>query len=236
MFRELLPKEEYFSEGLYTFDIGQNDITAGFRVNITSQEVNAYLSHVLTQFSNVIRNVYEEGGRSFWIHNTGPLGCLPYVLDGYGYSMRSDQLDNSGCAKPLNKVAQDFNSKLKEAVVQLRKQMPEAAITYVDVYTVKYNLISNAQKYGFKDGLIACCGHGGKYNFNNGARCGATKEENGKKVVIAKACKDPWRGIIWDGIHYTDAANHWIFQQIANGSFSDPPLPLNMACHASIHH
>ncbi|XP_057749952.1 GDSL esterase/lipase At3g26430-like isoform X1 [Arachis stenosperma] len=225
---ELLPKEEYFSEALYTFDIGQNDITAGYKLNMTSEQVKAYVPDVLTQFSNVIRNVYEEGGRSFWIHNTGPLGCLPYMLD--RYPMSSDQIDKSGCAKPFNQVAQYFNRKLKDTVMQLRKQLPEAAITYVDVYRVKYSLISNAQKYGFEDRVIACCGEGGKYNYNNAARCGATKVENGKKVLIAKSCKDPSVRIIWDGIHYTEAANYWIFQQIANGSFSDPPLPLNMAC------
>jgi hypothetical protein len=74
--------------------------------------------------------------------------------------------------------------------------------------------------------VIACCGHGGKYNFNNLARCGATKIVNGEKIVIAKSCKDPSVKIIWDGIHYTEAANKWIFEQIVNGKFSDPPISL----------
>jgi hypothetical protein len=74
---------------------------------------------------------------------------------------------------------------------------------------------------GFENGVIACCGHGGKYNFNNIERCGATKIVNGEKIVIAKSCKDPSVKIIWDGIHYTEAANKWIFQQIVNGHFSD---------------
>ena len=82
----------------------------------------------------------------FWIHNTGPLGCLPYMLD--RYPMKPTQMDEFGCAKPFNEVAQYFNRKLKEVVEQLRKELPGAAITYVDVYTVKYTLISHAQKYG----------------------------------------------------------------------------------------
>jgi hypothetical protein len=32
--------------------------------------------------------------------------------------------------------------------VQLREELPKATIVYVDVYTVKYTLISHAQKYG----------------------------------------------------------------------------------------
>ena len=39
-----------------------------------------------------------------------------------------------------NDVAQYFNHKLKEAIVQLRKDLPSAAFTYVDVYFVKYSL------------------------------------------------------------------------------------------------
>ena len=42
-------------------------------------------------------------------------------------------LDNAGCAIPHNEVAQFFNRELKAAVVQLRKELPLAAITYVDV-------------------------------------------------------------------------------------------------------
>ncbi|KAK7359028.1 hypothetical protein VNO77_00972 [Canavalia gladiata] len=236
VFKNLLPKKEYFSEALYTFDVGQNDLSAGYKLNLTTEQVKAYIPDVLRQFSNVIKGVYLEGGNSFWIHNTGPLGCLPYVLDRYPLS--AAQIDKVGCAKPFNEVAQYFNRKLKEAVAQLREELPEAAITYVDVYTVKYILISRAQKYGFKQGVKACCGHGGKYNFNNKARCGATKRVNGTEFVIAKSCKDPRVRIIWDGIHYTEAANNWIFKQIANGSFSDPPTSLKMACYgnASIHH
>lgn len=52
---KLLPKEEYFSEALYTFDIGQNDLTAGYKLNMTTEQVKAYIPDVLGQFSDVIR-------------------------------------------------------------------------------------------------------------------------------------------------------------------------------------
>jgi len=53
-----LPKEEYFSEALYTFDIGQNDITAGYKLNLTTEQVKAYIPDVLDQFSTVIKVSY----------------------------------------------------------------------------------------------------------------------------------------------------------------------------------
>jgi hypothetical protein len=64
------------------------------------------------------------------------------------YPMSAAQTDKFGCAKPFNEVSQYFNHKVNETIVQLREELSKATIIYVDVYTVKYNLISHAQKYG----------------------------------------------------------------------------------------
>lgn len=47
-----------------------------------------------------------------------------------------------------NEVSQHFNLKLKEALTQLRNDLPLAAITYVDIYSPKYSLFQNPKKYG----------------------------------------------------------------------------------------
>ncbi|KNA25713.1 hypothetical protein SOVF_003340 [Spinacia oleracea] len=229
VFKELLPKGDYFSKALYTFDIGQNDITAGFFLNMSTDEVKATIPDVLDQFTTVVKDIYEQGGRYFWIHNTGPVGCLPYVMD--RVLITAGQVDKVGCGSPFNKVAQFFNQKLKEVVVYLRKKLAHAVITYVDVYSVKYDLISHATKHGFEHPLRACCGHGGKYNYNMHISCGGNVTIKGKHVLVGKACKDPSVAINWDGVHYTEAANKWVFDRIVDGSYSDPPTPLKMACH-----
>lgn len=92
------------------------------------------------------QKLYAQGGRSFRVHNTGPLGCLPYVLD--RFLITAAQVDRFGCATPFNKVAQFFNHRLKEAMDGLGEVLPEASITYVDVYSVKHKLITRAKKYG----------------------------------------------------------------------------------------
>jgi phospholipase/lecithinase/hemolysin len=56
--------------------------------------------------------------------------------------------DRYGCAKQFNEVSMYFNLKLKEALAQLRKDLPLAAITYVDIYSPKYLLFQNPKKYG----------------------------------------------------------------------------------------
>lgn len=137
----MLPKESDFSRALYTFDIGQNDLTAGYKLNMSTEQVKVYVPDVLHQFSNVIKNVYAQGGRSFWIHNTGPVGCLPYVMD--QFLITAAQVDKYGCASPFNEVAQCFNQRLKEAVNRLREDLPLAAITYVDIYSVKMRSLGN---------------------------------------------------------------------------------------------
>lgn len=74
------------------------------------------------------------------------MGCLPYVMD--RFLVPASQIDKHGCSIPYNDVSQYFNVRLKETVLQLRKDLPLAAITYVDVYSLKYSLISNAKNLG----------------------------------------------------------------------------------------
>lgn len=94
----------------------------------------------------MVQNIHKLGGRSFWIHNTGPVGCLAYVLD--RVPITAGQVDKVGCAAPFNEVAKYYNFKLKETVVELRKEFPSAAFSYVDVYSVKYELFAHATNHG----------------------------------------------------------------------------------------
>ncbi|GMY06775.1 esterase-like isoform X1 [Fagus crenata] len=215
VFANLMPKGDYFSKALYTFDIGQNDHSEGFFNNMTIEEVNASVPDIVNKFSTNVKNIYNLGARSFWIHNTEPIGCLPYILANF----QSAQRDSYGCAKPYN----------DEAIVQLRKDLPLAAITHVDVYSVKYSLFSKPKEYGFELPLIACCGYGGIYNYGSGI-CGQTITINGSQIFVG-SCERPSIRVNWDGVHYTEAANKFIFDQISTGLFSDPPTPLKMARH-----
>ncbi|KAL6217126.1 hypothetical protein ACLB2K_010343 [Fragaria x ananassa] len=227
IFASLMPMEEYFSKALYTFDIGQNDLgEAILSRNMPIQEVNASVPDIITGFSTNIKKIYDLGARSFWIHNTGPIGCLAYIL----VRFPSAQKDEAGCAKAYNEVAQHLNHKLKQAVVQLRKELPLAAFTYVDVYSVKYSLFKEPAKFGFELPLVACCGYGGEYNSSAG--CGTTISINGSQIFVG-SCKTPSTRVVWDGIHYTEAAAKFVFNKISTGAYSDPSLSLKQACHRS---
>ncbi|KAF3628456.1 GDSL esterase/lipase [Capsicum chacoense] len=217
-----IPKLEDFSKALYTFDIGHNDLSYGFQHTHEAQ-VRASIPQILNNFTQAIHQLYNEGALNFWIHNTGPIGCLPFsVID---YPLKPQGRDAIGCVENHNTVAREFNKQLKDRISHLRAELPHAAFTYVDVYSAKYQLISSAKKQGFGDPLKFCCGW-----YNNGyeVACGGTAVANG--TDYGKACSDPTKYISWDGAHYTDAANVWLAKAILNGSFSDPPVPIEQSC------
>ncbi|WMV17597.1 hypothetical protein MTR67_010982 [Solanum verrucosum] len=107
-----------------------------------------------------------------------------------------------------------------------------AAITYVDVYAAKYELISNAKSQGFMEPQKICCG---LQEGNTHVWCGQKGIVRGAEV-FGGACVNPSDYISWDGIHYSQAANQWIVDHILNGSFSDPPIPITHACHKHLHY
>ncbi|TXG54658.1 hypothetical protein EZV62_019914 [Acer yangbiense] len=222
-FKSGLPRPKDFSRALYTFDIGQNDLSYGFQ-HSSEEQVRASIPDILDQFSQAVQKLYKEGARFFWIHNTGPVGCLPY---GFIYHQsQPNNLDQNRCVKSHNEVAQEFNKQLKDRIMsQLKVQLPQAAFTYVDVYAVKYALISNAKNQGFVDPMNFCCGSYYGYHID----CGKRAVVNG--TAYGNPCDHPSMHISWDGIHYTEAANFWVANHILNGSFSDPPISIHKACH-----
>nr|XP_023884693.1 GDSL esterase/lipase At5g14450-like [Quercus suber] len=220
-----LSRPKDFSKAIYTFDIGQNDLGFGFQ-HTTIEEFRLSIPNILSQLSQAVHLLDKEGARVFWVHNTGPIGCLPYIVI---YQSKSGNLDQIGCVKPQNEVAQEFNRQLTDMVFQLRAQLPNAAFTYVDVYSAKYALISNTKNEGFVDPFEFCCGSFNGYHID----CGKKATVNG--TIYGNPCHNPSMHISWDGIHYSDAANLWIAKRILNGSSSDPPVSIGEACYHPNH-
>ncbi|PON64266.1 Lipase [Parasponia andersonii] len=219
-----LPKPGDFSKALYTLDSGQNDLHYGL-MKLTMKQLKESIPYIINQFSLSIEKLYQKGARIFWIHNTGPIGCLPFFV--ITTPPKREDTDQSGCINSYNEVAQEFNKQLKEQVSKLRTQLSGVALYYVDIYTVKYSLIREANKYGFLSPFGYCCRHYG----DSSLRCWEKEIRNGTEI-FATSCSDPLKYISWDGIHYTEAANKWIANHILDGSFSDPPVPLGKTCRS----
>ncbi|XVE74936.1 hypothetical protein DITRI_Ditri12bG0058700 [Diplodiscus trichospermus] len=217
-----LSRPKDFSKALYILDCGQNDLNYGL-ITTTEEHVKAFIPNIISQFAVAMEKLYQEGARTFWIHNTGSIGCLPiFVINS---PPKRENADPAGCIKSYNEVAQEFNKRLKDRISQLRAELLGAKLIYVDIYSAKYSLISEANKYGFVDPFINCCGHFGDHHVE----CGKTAVVNGTEIFGA-SCSEPTKHISWDGIHYTEAANRWVTNRILDGSLSDPPVPITKAC------
>ncbi|KAK1423255.1 hypothetical protein QVD17_18552 [Tagetes erecta] len=222
--RHNLPRPDDFMKAIYTIDIGQNDLAYVFRT-IGVEAARAAIPDIIDQLASCIRQLYGKGARSFWIHNTGPIGCLP-VTHAKIVNPARGYLDENGCVSGQNLIANEFNEKLRARVVQLRSDLPKAILTYVDMYSAKSQLISNAKNLGFEERFMICCGY---HDRDHDIYCGNQGKINGSEV-FAGSCKDPTKVISWDGVHYSDAANKWIANQITYGLFSDPPLSIIEIC------
>ncbi|KDP21506.1 hypothetical protein JCGZ_21977 [Jatropha curcas] len=219
-----LPLENDFKQGLYMFDVGQNDLDGAFYSKSEGQVV-AFIPKILSEFQTGIQILYDSGARNFWIHNTGPLGCLPRIISTFG--KKASKLDQFGCVNSHNRAATVFNKQLLDLCAQFRARFPDANVTYIDIFSIKSNLIANFSQYGFKQPLAACCGYGGPpLNFDSRIACGVTKNLNGS-IVTARPCDNTTEYVNWDGNHYTEAANLFVSEQILVGNYSDPPLSAN---------
>ncbi|KNA04481.1 hypothetical protein SOVF_199340 [Spinacia oleracea] len=216
-----MPSQDSFANALYTFDIGQNDLAGAF-YSKSFDQILASIPYILQEFEAGILKLYDEGARFFWIHNTGPLGCLPQNIAKFGTDQ--SKLDALGCVTAHNQATQLFNLQLHALSRKLQGQYTDANVTYVDIFTIKSNLLSNYSRYGFEQPIMACCGYGGApLNYDSRVPCGLTKVINGTSVT-AKGCSDSTEYINWDGIHYTEAANQYVASQILTGKYSDPPF------------
>ncbi|KAL7259463.1 hypothetical protein ACSBR1_005373 [Camellia fascicularis] len=197
-----LPQEDYFYEGLYMFDIGQNDFSIDFD-SMSLRQVLALIQTILAEF--------EAGIKIIAYYGTDP-----------------PKLDEHGCVSSYNQAAIIFNLQLHELYRKLQSQYTEANITYTDIFTIKFDLIVNYSRYGFKQPIMACCGYGGPpLNYDSQILCGQTRFFNGSSVT-AQACDDSTEYVSWDGCHLTEAANQHISSQILTGKFSDPPFSATM--------
>ncbi|KAL3813549.1 hypothetical protein ACJIZ3_014817 [Penstemon smallii] len=220
-FDKYIPDQDYFQKALYMFDIGQNDLADGF-LSKTLDQVLAAIPIILSKFEDGIEKLYEQGAKKFWIHNTGPLGCLPENIVKYGTD--PSKLDGLGCVRSQNQASKIFNLQLHALFKKLQGKYQDANVTYVDIFTIKSNLIANYSKYGFEQPLMACCGYGGPpSNYDSRIDCGQTKVLNGSSVT-AKVCDDSTKYINWEGTHYTEAANQYVASEILTGKYSDPPF------------
>ncbi|KAG2318247.1 hypothetical protein Bca52824_021369 [Brassica carinata] len=151
------------------------------------------------------RLYWEGGARNFWIHNTGPIGCLAQMVSLFG--KEKSKLDKFGCVIASGSC-QNFT-----------QQYTDANFTYVDIFSIKSDLIQN-HSIRFDQSIMACCGTGGPpLNYNDQVGCGWTGTSPDGTTITTKSCNASSKYVNWDGIHYTEAANRFVSQKILSGQY-----------------
>eukprot|EP01018_Ginkgo_biloba_P001294 Gb_16058 [translate_table: standard] len=224
-----LPSAEAFQTGIYTIEIGGNDFSYGY-MNLqlnTSQVKQTILPKVARSVAGAVQALYNEGARTILVRDVGPQGCQPFWLTYFSHS--ADDFDENGCSISYNDAVRFYNRLLRGQLTLLRTDLKDATIIYVNTYDIVYDFFANPSKYGFKATTIACCGVGGKHNYNYAVQCGSTGMINGQ-TVTATSCSNPASYVSWDGVHWTDEANKFLTQQILDGKFFEPAFSISSHC------
>ncbi|XP_022682951.1 GDSL esterase/lipase At5g45910 isoform X2 [Setaria italica] len=208
--------DDYLKKSLFVMgEFGGNDYVFLLAANKTVEQTKTYVPAVVKAIAGGVELI-KHGARRIVVPGNLPTGCIPIMLTLYASPNKADY-DRYGCLDKLNGLARYHNAFLRREVMALRIKYPGTKIAYADYFWPVVGFLQNPANSGF-DGstaLVACCGAGGRYNYNVTAACG---------FPGATACADPSRAVNWDGIHLTEAAYRDIAGGWLRGPFAQPPI------------
>ncbi|KAM7478628.1 hypothetical protein LguiA_026841 [Lonicera macranthoides] len=187
---------EKFKHSLFMVgEIGGNDYNFALLQGRSIEEVEAMVPNVVQTIKDAAQRVIHKGAVRLVIPGNFPIGCHPIFLTRFETN-NSEAYDGYYCLKRLNRFSIYHNRHLQQAIRELKHKNPNIAIAYGDYYHAFHWIFRNAQHLGFdiESRQKACCGTGGKYNFNMTRTCGNPQ---------VPVCANPGRYLSWDGLHQT---------------------------------
>ncbi|KAI3450443.1 hypothetical protein Pfo_007108 [Paulownia fortunei] len=163
------------------------------------EEVKSYVPFTIQALIEAAKELIKMGATRVIIPENAPLGCYPYILTALP-SNDSAAYDDLGCLKNVNDFILSRNNDLQQAVKNLSSEFPNATVYYGSIYDGAITIINetSAQGNGTRtNALKACCGIGGKYNYDSKRFCGSPG---------VPVCPNPDKYIYWDGLHFTQEA------------------------------
>ncbi|KAJ8548854.1 hypothetical protein K7X08_029835 [Anisodus acutangulus] len=200
--------EELVSEAVYFISIGSNDYLGGYFDNETMQQLHGpedYLGMVVGNLTQAIQELYEKGARKFGFLSLSPLGCLPALR-----ALNPNEEAAGGCFQAASDLALAHNNALTIVLTSLQHILQGFKYCNSNFYDWLLDRVNNPAKYGFKEGMKACCGAGPYGGIN---ACGGTK-----KVTDYHLCDDAKEYIWFDAFHPTEG----IHEQFAKALWDGP--------------
>ncbi|KAM7273900.1 hypothetical protein ACFE04_028564 [Oxalis oulophora] len=201
---------ELFKDALFWVgEIGDNDYAYTLGSNVSSETIKKLATYSVGRFLQVL---LKKGAKHIAVQGLPASGCLTLFMTLAG----TEDRDEIGCVKSVDNQSYQHNAVLQAKIEDLRKQNPQAVITYLDYWNAYKTVIKNPKGYGFKEPFTVCCGNGdAPYNFSVFEVCGTPN---------AKACANPSQYINWDGVHLTEAMYKVMAKMFLNGPYSHPPF------------
>ncbi|CAK9315193.1 unnamed protein product [Citrullus colocynthis] len=207
-------KEYIGKRSIFSITIGANDFLNNYLLPLLSigarisQTPDSFIDDMISHLKNQLTRLYQMDARKFVVGNVGPIGCIPY-------QKTINQLNEDQCVDLANKLALQYNAKLKDLLANLNKNLPSSTFVYANVYDLVMELIVNYDNYGFKTASRACCGNGGQ--FAGIIPCGPQ----------SSLCTERSRHVFWDPYHPSEAANLIIAKKLLDGDHKYI-FPLNL--------
>ncbi|CAN1188388.1 GDSL esterase/lipase At2g23540 [Linum perenne] len=207
-------RDYIMKNSIFSITVGANDFLNNYLLPVLSigaritESPDGFIDDMLSHFRAQLTRLYQMDARKFVIGNVGPIGCIPY-------QKTINQLQENECVDLANKLALQYNARLKDLLAELNDNLPGAVFVHANVYDLVMELITNYDKYGFSTATRACCGNGGQ--FAGIVPCGPT----------SSMCKDRSKHVFWDPYHPSEAANLIIAKQLLDGD-TNYMSPMNL--------
>ncbi|KAI9119845.1 hypothetical protein K1719_009234 [Acacia pycnantha] len=191
------------SRAIYMMNIGSNDYIFSLAINSSFIKLypQQYVRMVIKNLTVVIKDVYDRGGRKFWVPNLSPFGCTPAMRVSY-----------NSCWDEATALAKLHNQGLLKMLQKLEFQLKGFKYATSDFYSFLLDMINFPSRHGLKQGKKACCGSG---SFRNRLR------------MNFEACEDPSDYVFFDIAHPTEAVNREFARIVWNGT-RDQTWPYNL--------
>ncbi|GLT75255.1 hypothetical protein SLA2020_469910 [Shorea laevis] len=207
-------KDYIMKKSIFSITIGANDFLNNYLLPVLSigarisQTPDSFIDDMINHLRNQLTRLYQMDARKFVIGNVGPIGCIPY-------QKTINQLGENQCVDLPNKLAIQYNGRLKDLLASLSENLPGSTFVEANVYALVLELITNYDKYGFTTASRACCGNGGQ--FAGIIPCGPT----------SSMCTDRSKHVFWDPYHPSEAANVIVAKRLLDGDENDIS-PMNL--------
>ncbi|XP_062152870.1 GDSL esterase/lipase At2g04570-like [Alnus glutinosa] len=179
---------DLISEALHLTSLGTNDFLENYYAFPGRRQsqftITQYEDFLIGLAGNFIKALYGLGARKMSLGGLPPMGCLPL-------ERATNLMGGNECSERYNKVALEFNDKLKSLTIELNKELPGIRLVFSNPYYAFLHIIRRPSLYGIEVTSVACCATG---VFEMGYAC------NRDNLLT---CTNADEYVFWDAFHPT---------------------------------